>query len=211
LADKFRFFVTCARGTEGALRREIAAMRIAGAKGDHGGVWFEGPLTMGAVFHATGWMASFDQLPRQGVVLAIEEVNKAGGILGREVKLIELDGKTGHVIDFSVKHTRIRTASGQEYNLPNSRCIPSRRFPDGYVDNYVDIVLKTTADIARAKRAIVPVCRNISRRIEQVKDEAVFVDPGALEPFDLTPKAQSVIERALALGQQAAPSPRQSA
>jgi hypothetical protein len=42
-------------------------------------------------------------------------------------------------------------------------------------------------------------------------DEAVFVDPGALEPFDLTPKAQSVIERALALGQQAAPSPRQSA
>ena len=43
----FRFFVTCARGTEGALRREIAAMRIAGAKGDHGGVWFEGPFEMG--------------------------------------------------------------------------------------------------------------------------------------------------------------------
>ena len=47
MPDKFRFFVTCARGTEGALRREIAAMRIAGAKGDLGGVWFEGPLTMG--------------------------------------------------------------------------------------------------------------------------------------------------------------------
>ena len=44
---KFRFFVTCARGTEGALRREIAAMRIAGAKGDFGGVWFEGPIEMG--------------------------------------------------------------------------------------------------------------------------------------------------------------------
>lgn len=43
----FRFFVTCARGTEGALRREIAALRIAGAKGDRGGVWFEGPLAMG--------------------------------------------------------------------------------------------------------------------------------------------------------------------
>jgi 23S rRNA G2445 N2-methylase RlmL len=47
MADKHRFFVTCARGTEGALRREIAAMRIAGAKGDKGGVWFEGPLRMG--------------------------------------------------------------------------------------------------------------------------------------------------------------------
>jgi 23S rRNA G2445 N2-methylase RlmL len=43
----FRFFVTCARGTEGALRRELAAMRIAGAKGDRGGVWFDGPLEMG--------------------------------------------------------------------------------------------------------------------------------------------------------------------
>jgi len=52
--DKHRFFVTCARGTEGALRRELAAMRIAGAKGDKGGVWFEGPLTMamGACLHA---------------------------------------------------------------------------------------------------------------------------------------------------------------
>jgi len=52
--DKFRFFVTCARGTEGALRRELAAMRIAGAKGDRGGVWFDGPIEMGmrACLHA---------------------------------------------------------------------------------------------------------------------------------------------------------------
>jgi putative N6-adenine-specific DNA methylase len=44
--QKHRFFVTCPRGTEGALRRELAGMRIAGAKGDFGGVWFEGPLAM---------------------------------------------------------------------------------------------------------------------------------------------------------------------
>jgi 23S rRNA G2445 N2-methylase RlmL len=43
----FKFFVTCARGMEGALRRELADMRIAGAKGDRGGVWFDGPLEMG--------------------------------------------------------------------------------------------------------------------------------------------------------------------
>ncbi|HVU52586.1 MAG TPA: THUMP domain-containing protein [Polyangia bacterium] len=47
MPDKHRFFVTCPRGTEGALRRELAAMRIAGAKGDRGGVWFDGPLAMG--------------------------------------------------------------------------------------------------------------------------------------------------------------------
>jgi small conductance mechanosensitive channel len=89
---------------------------------------------------------------------------------------VELDGKTGHVIDFSVKHTRIRTASGQEYNLPNSRCIPSRRFPDGYVDNYVDVPVRSSNDVQRARRAIAPVCRHLSRRIEQVKDEPTFID-----------------------------------
>jgi 23S rRNA G2445 N2-methylase RlmL len=47
MTDKLRFFVTCAHGTEGPLRKELAAMRIAGAKGDRGGVWFDGPLAMG--------------------------------------------------------------------------------------------------------------------------------------------------------------------
>jgi 23S rRNA G2445 N2-methylase RlmL len=44
--DKFSFFVTCPRGTEGALRRELVTMRIGSPKGDRGGVWFEGPLSM---------------------------------------------------------------------------------------------------------------------------------------------------------------------
>lgn len=102
---------------------------------------------------------------------------------------VELDGKTGHVIDFSVKHTRIRTASGQEYNLPNSKCIPSRRFPDGYVDNYVDVAVKASSDVPRAKRVILPICRNLARRIEQLKEEPIFVDqfPG--------PRPQSIILR----------------
>lgn len=44
--NRFRFFVTCARGTEGALRRELVGLRIGSPKGDAGGVWFEGPLRM---------------------------------------------------------------------------------------------------------------------------------------------------------------------
>jgi putative N6-adenine-specific DNA methylase len=46
LADRFRFFVTCARGTEGALRRELVGLRIGSPKGDAGGVWFDGPVRM---------------------------------------------------------------------------------------------------------------------------------------------------------------------
>jgi putative N6-adenine-specific DNA methylase len=39
-----RFFATCARGTEGALRRELAALRLHAVKGERGGVSFEGKL-----------------------------------------------------------------------------------------------------------------------------------------------------------------------
>ncbi|MCK6628286.1 MAG: ABC transporter substrate-binding protein [Anaerolineae bacterium] len=52
------------------------------------------PIVIGAVFNATGWMAAYDQPPRQGALLAVEEINKAGGVLGRPLQLIELDGKT---------------------------------------------------------------------------------------------------------------------
>lgn len=53
-SDRFRFFVTCARGTEGALRRELVGLRIGSPKGDSGGVWFEGPIAMamGVCLHA---------------------------------------------------------------------------------------------------------------------------------------------------------------
>ena len=43
-----RFFATCAKGTEGALRRELAALRLHGVRGDRGGVSFEGDLEAGA-------------------------------------------------------------------------------------------------------------------------------------------------------------------
>lgn len=54
----------------------------------------KGPIVIGAVFNATGWMAAYDQPPRQAAMLAIEDINAQGGVLGRELKLIELDGMT---------------------------------------------------------------------------------------------------------------------
>ncbi len=52
------------------------------------------PIVIGAVFNATGWMAAYDQPPREGALLAIEAINEAGGVLGRPLQLIELDGAT---------------------------------------------------------------------------------------------------------------------
>lgn len=42
-----RFFATCAKGTEGALRRELSALRLHAVRGDRGGVSFEGKLEAG--------------------------------------------------------------------------------------------------------------------------------------------------------------------
>ena len=83
---------------------------------------------------------------------------------------VEVDGKCGHVVDFSVKHTRIRTLSGQEHNIPNSRCVPSRRFPDGYVNNYVDVPVKSATDEQRVRELLVPICEDLRHRIEPVRD-----------------------------------------
>lgn len=55
------------------------------------------PIVLGAVFNATGWMAAYDRPPRSGALLAVKQVNEAGGVLGRPLELIELDGKTDPV------------------------------------------------------------------------------------------------------------------
>ncbi len=41
------FFATCAKGTEGALRRELVALKLRHVKGDRGGVTFDGELAAG--------------------------------------------------------------------------------------------------------------------------------------------------------------------
>jgi putative N6-adenine-specific DNA methylase len=43
-----RFFATCSKGTEGALRQELAALKLPAVRGGRGGVHFEGRLEHGA-------------------------------------------------------------------------------------------------------------------------------------------------------------------
>src|SRR5512138_871067 len=61
-----RFFATCAKGTEGALRRELAGLRLAEVKGDRGGVSFQGELEAGmrACLHSRTAMRVLLELAR---------------------------------------------------------------------------------------------------------------------------------------------------
>lgn len=52
------------------------------------------PIILGAPVNLTGWMAAYDTPPLEGAKLAVQKINDAGGVLGRPLEIIEVDGKT---------------------------------------------------------------------------------------------------------------------
>ena len=58
----------------------------------------EGPIILGAPVNLTDWMAGYDVPALEGAKLAVKQINEAGGVLGRELQIIELDGQTDPVV-----------------------------------------------------------------------------------------------------------------
>ena len=54
----------------------------------------EEPIKIGALYNLTGGMSSLDGPSLRGAQLAVEQINAAGGLLGRQVELIAPDGRT---------------------------------------------------------------------------------------------------------------------
>lgn len=54
----------------------------------------QGPILIGDISNMSGPLALAGVPGRQGAILAVEEINKAGGILGRQVELITRDDKS---------------------------------------------------------------------------------------------------------------------
>ena len=52
------------------------------------------PIKIGAMYNVTGGMSSIDAPGLNGMKLAVEEINAAGGVLGQPIELIAIDGKT---------------------------------------------------------------------------------------------------------------------
>jgi branched-chain amino acid transport system substrate-binding protein len=52
------------------------------------------PIVIGAAVHQTDWMAAYDLPPLEGARLAVEQINAAGGVLGRPLEIIDGDGRT---------------------------------------------------------------------------------------------------------------------
>jgi branched-chain amino acid transport system substrate-binding protein len=54
----------------------------------------QGPILIGGVLNTTGIQAYLDEPGLRGAQLAVEELNKQGGILGRKVEIVNIDGKS---------------------------------------------------------------------------------------------------------------------
>lgn len=52
------------------------------------------PIKIGGAFNLTGALASLDVPAADGAKLAVDEINAAGGVLGRPLELVVYDGKT---------------------------------------------------------------------------------------------------------------------
>ncbi len=52
------------------------------------------PIKIGALYGVTGGMSSIDAPGLNGMKLAAKQINAAGGVLGRPIELIAIDGKT---------------------------------------------------------------------------------------------------------------------
>ncbi|TKT69564.1 ABC transporter substrate-binding protein [Aquamicrobium sp. LC103] len=52
------------------------------------------PIKIGFATALSGWLAAYDQEPHQAAILKIEEINKAGGLLGRKIEYQVTDTKT---------------------------------------------------------------------------------------------------------------------
>lgn len=60
------------------------------------------PIKVGFATALSGWLAAYDEEPHKAAVMKIEEINKAGGLLGRQIEYKVLDTKTDLTLTGSV-------------------------------------------------------------------------------------------------------------
>jgi branched-chain amino acid transport system substrate-binding protein len=73
----------------------LAAVLLAGCKDSGGGgTGGTGAIKVGEFASLTGSEAAFGNSSHNGTVLAVEEINKAGGVLGRQIELITEDNQS---------------------------------------------------------------------------------------------------------------------
>jgi len=82
----------------------------AGGDGDDEG-GFDGTIKIGINYELSGGVATYGQASLDGITLAIEEVNAAGGVNGKELVLVTMDNKSDDAEAYAIS-TRLMTQDG---------------------------------------------------------------------------------------------------
>lgn len=72
----------------------IAGCGTASTSGNAGGSSSGGEIKLGALFEQTGGAAQYGTAGLKGAKLAVEQQNAKGGVLGKQIKLVEADNKS---------------------------------------------------------------------------------------------------------------------
>jgi branched-chain amino acid transport system substrate-binding protein len=69
----------------------LLSLGVSGCKNKQPGKPSAGPIVIGAFLSMTGATATFGESSKRGAVIAIDEANELGGVLGRKLELVVLD------------------------------------------------------------------------------------------------------------------------
>ena len=86
----------------------------------------EPPLKMGGIFCMTGPLAAMGDLISQGALLAVDEINADGGVLGRDLELVIEDSATNDATAFEAYKKLVEVdASGRHLEELDSQATQS--------------------------------------------------------------------------------------
>ena len=80
-------------GSRNLLRMSVGGLLIA-LSGSAAVAQTKDPIKVGFATALSGWLAAYDEEPHKAAILKIEEINKAGGLLGRQIEYKVMDTKT---------------------------------------------------------------------------------------------------------------------
>ena len=76
------------------LKSTLTAMTLAGGLAvSVGSAWAE-DIVVGMATAQSGWMQAYDKPAREAALIRIDEINAAGGLLGKQIRVVEADTKT---------------------------------------------------------------------------------------------------------------------
>jgi branched-chain amino acid transport system substrate-binding protein len=92
-----------------AMKRTAAAVAVSTVAMAGPALANEDPIRIGFAIAESGWLSNYDQPPFRAAVMRIEEINAAGGLLGRQIEYSVMDTKTDQQFAATVGQQMVAT------------------------------------------------------------------------------------------------------